>query len=331
MNNVSNLLSDLVTATRMVTPDVDDVKLKARLEEIVTMYSIEPKTRGEIDNDLRERIEVYIYSKRLEGLSELTLEDYHRELIMLDNFVNRPTSHITTADIREYLSSREGNMVSTQGKKLSIIKSFFGWLVDEEIILRNPAVRIKQFKTPQSLPKALTSIELEELRESCVTKRERALVEVMYSTGCRLSEVSNMKRLDVDWARGSLEVIGKGNKERVVYLNPKAIYHLRNYLKECEEMENNSEYIFTTERREYRGMKNKTIQDAISRIARRTNINKTVTPHVFRHTFATLAVENGIDLSDLQQLLGHENPGTTTRYVAVSEGRKRHAHSRYVK
>ena len=116
-----------------------------------------------------------------------------------------------------------------------------------------------------------------------------------------------MTKDKIDWTSGSITVIGKGDKERVVYLNPKAVYHLERYLEECEENDNYSEYLFSTTRRPYRQMKNKTIQDAVDKIASNSNINKNVTPHVFRHTMATLAMENGIELGDLQQLLGHES------------------------
>lgn len=331
MTDNRKLISDLTTNIMTIFPDTDEVKLTVRIEEVVGNFDAKIKTNDDLDNDLTGNIKLYISAKRLEGLSELTLEDYYRELMLFDFRVNKPTVRITTADIRHYLAGMDDVMASTQGKKLSVIKSFFIWLVDEEIILRNPAARIKQMKQPKRLPKALTAIELEILREACETLREQALVEVMYSTGCRLSEVSGIKRSDIDWSSGSIRVIGKGDKERVVYLNPKASYHLERYLEECEENENESEYLFSTERRPYRKMQNKTIQDAINKIAARTNIRKNITPHVFRHTFATLAMENGIELGDLQQLLGHVNPATTLRYAEVSEERKRNAHKRFVK
>lgn len=331
MTDNRKLISDLTTNIMTAFPDTDEVKLTVRIEEVVGNFDVKIKTNDDLDNDLVGNIKLYISAKRLEGLSELTLEDYYRELMLFDFKVNKPTVRITTADIRHYLAGMDDVMASTQGKKLSVIKSFFIWLVDEEIILRNPAARIKQMKQPKRLPKALTAIELEILREACETLREQALVEVMYSTGCRLSEVSGIKRSDVDWSSGSIRVIGKGDKERVVYLNPKASYHLERYLEECEENENESEYLFSTERHPYRQMQNKTIQDAINKIAARTNIRKNITPHVFRHTFATLAMENGIELGDLQQLLGHSNPGTTLRYAAVSEERKHNAHKRFVR
>ncbi len=330
MSDVARLLNDLDLVVNILSPDVDSIKLKVRLEEIINRYEINLKSEVTQKEDLIANIKLYISAKRLEGLSDLTLQDYYRELLLFEFYVQKPTVNITTSDIRQYLANDENVSASTTGKKLSVIKTFFTWLVDEEILLKNPAARIKQVKLPKRLPKALTALELEALREACETLRERALVEVLYSTGCRLSEVSNMTKGKVDWSTCSLSVIGKGNKERIVYLNPKATYHLERYLEECEEDDNNSEYIFTTIRRPYRQMQNKTIQDLVDKIASRTNIAKNVTPHVFRHTMATLAMENGIELGDLQQLLGHESANTTLRYAAVSEERKHQAHKRFV-
>lgn len=330
MSDKARIMNDLEVIVTTIQPDIDSIKLKIRMEEIIERYTITLKTQQQLEEDLLSNIRLYISSKRLEGLSELTLNDYYRELVTFEYTVQKPTVNITTADIRNYLASNESNMASTTGKKLSVIKSFFVWLVDEEIILKNPAARIKQMKQPKRLPKALTAIELEQLREACGSLRERAIVEVMYSTGCRLSEISNMKRKAINWSNSSLKVIGKGDKERVVYINPKARYHLERYLEECEESENECEYLFSTERRPCRQLQNKSIQDIISKISSRTTIDKKVTPHVFRHTMATLAMENGIELGDLQQLLGHESANTTLRYASVSEERKYNAHKRFV-
>lgn len=330
MSDNRKLINDMVVNLTTLFPDLDEIQLSIRVEEVVARFNAELKSADGLKEDLIDNIKLYISSKRLEGLSELTLEDYYRELMLFEFRVDKPTVQVNTTDIRKYLADNSAVMASTNAKKLSVIKSFFSWLVDEEILLKNPAAKIRQMKQPKRLPKALTAVELEMLRESCHSLRERAMIEVMYSTGCRLSEVSNMKRKDVNWPNSSLSVIGKGNKERVVYLNPKAAYHLEKYLEECKFGENDCEYLFSTERRPYRQIQNKSIQDIIEKVAKRTDIDKKVTPHVFRHTMATLAMENGIELGDLQQLLGHENPGTTLRYAAVSEERKHNAHKRFV-
>lgn len=330
MSDNRKLINDMTTNLMTLFPELDEIQLSIRVEEVVARFNAELKSADVLKEDLIDNIKLYISSKRLEGLSELTLEDYYRELMLLEFKVEKPTVQVNTTDIRQYLANNSGVMASTNAKKLSVIKSFFSWLVDEEILLKNPAAKIKQMKQPKRLPKALTAVELEMLRESCHSLRERAMIEVMYSTGCRLSEISGMKRRDINWSSSSMKVIGKGNKERVVYLNPKAKYHLEKYLDECEYSENDCEALFSTERRPYRSLQNKSIQDIIEKVAKRTDIEKKVTPHVFRHTMATLAMENGIELGDLQQLLGHENPGTTLRYAAVSEERKHNAHKRFV-
>lgn len=330
MSDNRKLINDMVVNLTTLFPGLDEIQLSIRVEEVVARFNAELKSVDGLKEDLIDNIKLYISSKRLEGLSELTLEDYYRELMLFEFRVGKPTVQINTTDIRQYLANNEGVMASTNGKKLSVIKSFFAWLVDEEILLKNPAAKIKQIKQPKRLPKALSAVELEQLREACHTLRERAMIEVMYSTGCRLSEVSGMKRKHVNWSNSSITVIGKGNKERIVYLNPKAAYHLEKYLDECKYAEIECEYLFSTERRPYRQIKNKSIQDIIEKVSKRSNLDKKVTPHVFRHTMATLAMENGIELGDLQQLMGHETPSTTLRYAAVSEERKHNAHKRFV-
>ena len=331
MNDNRKLLDELVVNIRTLDQGIDEVQLSLRIEQVLSGYTSISNSIEVTRNDLSDNIKLYISSKKLEGLSTLTLEDYYRELSIFDFRVAKSTARITTTDIRNYLSSNDKLMSSTVGKKLSVIKSFFGWLVDEEIILKNPAARINQVKQPKRLPKALTAVELEIVREACEDNRETALIEVLYSTGCRLSEVSGILLEDIDWSNNSITVVGKGDKERVVYLSHKAIHNIKTYLEEREDNENDCRYLFSTVRRPYRQMKNKTIQDLVDKIAGRTNIEKRITPHVFRHTMATLTMENGIELGDLQQLLGHSNPGTTLRYAEVSEERKHSAHKRFVR
>lgn len=330
MSDIAKLRNEIEVITSTLSPSIDLIKYKIRLEEITDKYTIKLKSDDELSKDLIGNIKLYISSKRIEGLSDMTLKDYYSELMLFEYYVQKPTVNITTSDIRGYLASNNDVMTSTNSKKLSILKTFFTWLVDEEIILRNPTARIKAMKLPKRLPKALTALELEQLREACETLRERALVEVLYSTGCRLSEASNIKRKDIDWANGSIHVIGKGDKERIVYLNSKAIYHLERYLEECEENENDCDYVFSTIIRPYRQMQGRTIQDLVNKISSRANIDKNITPHVFRHTMATLAMDNGIQLGDLQQLLGHSSSNTTLKYATVSENRKQQAHRKYV-
>jgi site-specific recombinase XerD len=320
------LMNDLHVVISTLSPDVEADKLSVRLEEVLSNYEIQRRTLKDIENDLAEKIEMYLSARAVEGLSDLTLQGAEGELKRFTEYINKPAVQITTADIRKYLASDKEWMMSTVDNKLSKIKTFFGWLVREEMLLRDPSAKIKPPKKPKRLPKALNIEELELVRESCETLRERALMEVMYSTGCRLSEIMNMKINDISGTEMSAKVIGKGDKERVVYLTPKAMYHLRKYL---ENRNDGCEYLFVTDHKPARKMANRTIERIIDKIQSRAKISKKLTPHVFRHTAATLMMENGADLADVQQILGHENPSTTLVYAHVSEERKKQAHKRY--
>lgn len=325
-NDASRLLMDLNTVVSTLYSEVDMNILPVRLEEVLCNYEIKRKSDLQLANDLPERIELYLSSIKLEGLSTKTLNGYKGELLLFSRYCKKAAALITTADIRSYLASFEKAKISTIGNKLSVLKSFFGWMVKEEILLRNPTSKIKLPKTPKRLPKGLTVEELETVRESCTTLRERALIEVFYSTGCRLSEITNMNKADINLQSMSMKVIGKGNKERVVYLSIKALHHLKKYLKSRKD---DCEALFVTKRKPYRRIGARAIQREIDAIERASKINKKLHPHVMRHTFANLSMDAGIELADLQHLMGHSDPATTLVYASVSEERKQQAFKKY--
>lgn len=320
------LTADINTIVTMLSPEIDEVRFHLLMEEVLANYNIERKTLVELENDIPEKIEMFIAAKRLEGLSEITLTNYRYELMNFANVFNKAAVQITTPDIRLYLGKKVGLKTSTVSSKLTVLKSFFGWMQREEIMLRDPTAKIPTPKKEQRLPKALTIEELEIVRESCETLRQRALIEVFYSTGCRLSELAQLDKDSINIQTLSAKVVGKGNKERVVYFSFKAMHHLRKYLKsrndECEAL-------FVTERRPYRRMTNRGIQYEVDKIEQKANIQKKLTPHVMRHTFATLSMDAGIELTDLQHLMGHSNPATTLIYGTVSEERKQAAYKKY--
>ncbi|MRX70839.1 tyrosine-type recombinase/integrase [Bacillus lacus] len=327
INDTARLATDLNVVISTLSPDIDMHKLEVRLEEVLSNYEIHRKTQKDIVNDLADKIEVFLSSRKIEGLSDLTLDGYKIELKKFAEHVNKPVVQVNTSDIRKYLAHNSKWMMSTVDRKLSVIKSFFGWLVREEMLLRDPSAKIKAPKKPKRLPKGLSIEELEIVRESCQTVRERALIEVMYSTGCRLSEIRNMKKCDINIQDMSILVIGKGDKERIVYLTFRALHQLRKYLKSRDD---DCPYLFITERKPFRQQSKRNIERIVDVIEQRSKIAKKLTPHTFRHTFATLAMENGAELTDVQHLLGHEDPATTLVYAHVTEERKKQAHKRHI-
>jgi Site-specific recombinase XerD len=322
-----HLLSQVTQSLFALCPTVSVPDIQARLSEIISQYDIKRIESEEPHPDLQEKIELFLSGKKLEGLSPLSLDGYRLQLRVFSEHVKKRVEDITTADLRVYLGRFQHLKSATLSSKLSVLKSFFGWLTAEDIIPKDPSAKIKPPKKEKRLPKALTIEELEMMREACKTIRERALIEAMYATGCRLSEVQKLNRSDINFTTQSCRVIGKGNKEREVYFSFKAIYHLKKYFLSRGDQE---QALFITERRPYRRISKRGIQREIGIIAVRAKIPKNVTPHTLRHTFATLTLNNGAELVAVQELLGHENPATTQIYASITAERKREQHRKYL-
>jgi integrase/recombinase XerD len=233
-------------------------------------------------------------------------------------------------DIRMYLASYQrhtGCANTTLESEVAGLKSFFGWLEDEEYIAKSPMRKIKAPKTEKRMREALTPEELELLRDASKTLRERALIEFFYSTGCRLDEVVKVNKPDVDWQNLSLHVIGKGNKEREVFISDKAKVHIRKYLlsriDDCNSL-------FVTERQPIRKLGRRSIEREFETLGNAAGISKQVSPHVIRHTTATDMLRHGASLSEVQAYLGHEDPSTTQIYAQVSDEAVRAAHKKSI-
>ena len=321
------MLDQVMSAITVSCPKEDKRELYQSLSMIFTQYDIKPALISTGHPDLRQKIKLFLSGKRLEGLSQLTLDSYTLELRIFSERVPKATDEITTGDIRIYLGEFDYLKTSSISKRLSVLKSMFGWLANEGIITKDVTKQIRPPKKEQRTPKALTIEELEMIREACVTPRERALVEVLYATGGRLSEIQKMNREDIDYQSMSVLVVGKGNKERPVYFSFKAMYHLKKYFMRRTDDVN---ALFATERRPYRRLSDKGIQREVKKIAGRSEVKKNVHPHIFRHTFATLMLNNGADLVAVQGLLGHVDPATTQIYAQMTDERRKQSHKQYL-
>lgn len=198
-------------------------------------------------------------------------------------FKNVKIQDISKDDILSYLDSKEENNLkkSTLESIRAILRVFFCWLEEEKVIQINPILKIKPYKQPNHIVKVFTLDQLEDIRESCKTLKERSLVEIFYSTGCRLNEVAQMNISDINWSNKSIKVLGKGNKERIVFFSNRAKIHLKKYLKSRND---NCEALFVTDRKEYRRLSNRGIQRTIKSIGIRIGLDD-IHCHQFRRSY----------------------------------------------
>lgn len=332
MNNVESnageqLVSELTSSVHKLLPAVDVQKIKSELSVVVSRYHVRPLVFDESQVDIDDKIKIYLSTMRVEGLAKDTLYNYELDLRIFARDVRKNVIDITPPDIRAHLATFEHLKKSSLETKLSRIKSFFAWLTLEEIISKDPTKKVKPPKKEHRLPRALTVEELEMMREACKTPRERAMVEVLYATGCRVSEIVAMDINAIDIARSSVRVIGKGNKEREVYFSFKSNFHMKRYR---ESRKDDCPALFVTLRRPYRRLQSKSFQRDIKKIALKAGISKNVTPHIMRHTFATLTLGNGASLSAVQEMLGHSDPATTQIYARLTDDKKREQHKQFL-
>lgn len=321
------LLSQLTEVVASIFPDADLLQVRSKIATVLALYDIKPARITFSNPDLSEKVKAFLAAKKLEGLSPYTLDGYELELSIFGKYIQKPVNEITTNEIRNFLAQFSHLKTSSLSRKLSVLKSFFGWMTEEEIIPRDPTRKIKAPKTIRGLPKALTIEELEIMREACRTPRERAMIEVFYATGGRLAEIRGLNRQDINWQERCAKVLGKGSKEREVLFSFKAIFYLKRYL---DSRKDDDPALFVTERRPYRRLSRRGFQREIKLIAQRAGITKKVHPHVLRHTLATLTLNNGADLVAVQALLGHSNPATTQIYARLSDERKREQYKKYL-
>jgi integrase/recombinase XerD len=307
----------LVGRLSLEFPELDQLKVRTIAEEVLYKYEVSPKETSLITSDLEEKLQIYLAVKGLEGLSKKTLKNYNYNLLIFGSYLKKPLATVTTTDIRIFLANRCKNMkpTSTNGQ-ISILKSFFGWLNSEGYIPSNPMIQIKQTKEPKRLRHAMTDEEVELLRQACKSDREKALTEFLISTGCRLSEVVGVNLEDINWYEMSLNVIGKGNKERKVYFSIKAKILLKKYINSRNDQ---NPALFVTSKNPHNRLGGRSIEKEIKNIANRAGFEKSIFPHLFRHSFATHKLNSGMSLPVLQHIMGHETPATTQIYAELLE------------
>lgn len=321
MNVKNELISEIVML-------IGDTTIADKLSALLDNYSISRNIHNE-GKTIEKQMASFINAKRIDGLSNKTLMSYKQTLNFFANFIKKDVDQIYIADIREYLAflkEERGLKLTSIQTHINILRSFFSWLVVEEVIIKNPMAKIRSQKLDRKgLRHALDGFELEKLRNACIDYREKALVEFFVSTGCRVSEVVNVRVNDVNWSERSLVVHGKGAKDRVVYFTQRTKFMLKKYIEERGDVD----YLFTRRREVNTPIQVSGIRRIINKIGRRAGISQRVYPHLLRHTFATSAVNRGMDITAIQLLMGHEDVATTQIYATLSSSTVQHAYDKF--
>ena len=267
------------------------------------------------DNKNDKYIKTYIATLRLEGKSEGTIKQYFDAIQAMLSDIDKNLCDITTNDIRFHLSNYQAHhnvSNTTVDNKRRFLSAFFRWLTVENIIPKNPMLQIKKVKDKYCCKKIFTDEELERMRNHTCDIIDRALMEVLLSTGCRVSEVSQANITDIDFAKGECVVTGKGNKERIVYINDKAMYYLQQYLNTRSD---HTSPLFINCRGNR--MSKETIRKRLNKISQVSHVSH-VHPHRFRRTMATTLCKHGMSVKYIQKILGHTKIETTMIYCMIN-------------
>lgn len=308
----------------MLTDGMTVSQIMEAFDAVATTCDIRPK-----DPDI---LTMWIEAKTVEEKSAKTVKLYKSIISRFLLSISHPVSNVTTADIRHYLTicKEAGNKNSTIGNVRRVLNGFFEWCVLEGICVTNPVKRVASIKQEKSPRKSMKPIELEYLRNSCHSLRDKALIDFLYSTGVRVSELCNARIDHIDWEQKTVLIEhGKGDVTRITYLNPEAEVSLRAYL---DSRSDDSPYIFAPSfGKSVSPMNPKAIQNAVDRIVVQSGRTYScrITPHVFRHTIATVLLRNGMPVEQVQRFLGHAKIDTTLIYAEIRDEDVRRSHSLY--
>ena len=305
-------------------------QLKKVLQAAFWNCSITEKSGNGVLEETNEKvIALFLASKRVEGCSEKTLSYYKSTIEIATTMMGKDIRHITTEDIRQFLTEYQRKKQSSRvtiDNIRRILSSFFSWLEDEDYILKSPVRRIHRVKTGTVIKDTYTDEALETMRDNCTELRDLAMIDLLASTGMRVGEMVLLNREDINFTERECVVFGKGDKERLVYLDARTKIHLQNYIASRTDQES---ALFVSLKAPYKRLKIGGVETRLREMGQRLNIPK-VHPHKIRRTLATMAIDRGMPIEQLQHLLGHQRIDTTMQYAMVKQSNVKLAHKKYI-
>ena len=304
-------------------------QLKQVMEHTLFNYDVSVTNVDSGDDESKTLIDKFIAAKRIEGCSEKTLKYYQTTITAMVSDLNKNVRHILTEDLRTYLTeyqSRNQSSRVTIDNIRRIMSSFYSWLEDEDYIVKSPVRRIHKVKTASSIKETFTDEELETMRDNCEEIRDLAMIDMLASTGMRVGEMVLLNRNDIDFIERECVVFGKGDKERIVYFDARAKIHLQEYL---DGRKDDNPALFVALRAPYERIQIGGIEHRLREMGKRLKICR-VHPHKFRRTLATMAIDKGMPIEQLQRLLGHQRIDTTLQYAMVKQSNVKIAHKKFI-
>ena len=303
-------------------------KLRVAME--FCLHGVEvAQTEHPQEQDRADATTAFIAAKRIEGCSEKTLAYYLKTINAMIAAVGKPVQRITTDDIRQYLTAyqiqRKSSKVTIDNIR-RILGTFYSWLEDEDYIVKSPVRRIHKVKTAKVIKDTYTDEALEQMRDNCDSLRDLAIIDLLASSGMRVGELVALNRDDINFNERECVVFGKGNKERLVYFDARTKIHLQNYL---DSRTDGDPALFVTLRTPHVRLQIGGVEMRLRQLGRRLSIPK-VHPHKFRRTLATSAIDKGMPIEQVQQLLGHQKIDTTMHYAMVKQQNVKLAHRKYI-
>ena len=294
------------------------------LAECLSKYSAEGDSSTHQD-----LIQVFLAAKRVEGCSDKTVRYYDSTLRNMFACINKEPEQISTEDLRIYLDSyqqksRAGKVTIDNIRR--ILSSFFSWLEDEDYIVKSPVRRIHKVKTCKTVKETYSDEALEIMRDQCGNVRDLALIDLLASTGMRVGELVLLNRDDIDFANRECVVLGKGNKQRKVYFDARAKIHLQRYLASRSD---DNPALFVSLQRPHNRWQIRGIENRLHALGEKLSLCR-IHPHKFRRTLATMAIDKGMPIEQVQQLLGHQNIDTTLQYAMVNQANVKQSHRKYI-
>lgn len=325
------LINDVLQGMLPFLNNAQCAQLQKVLERELAKVEVAEYEQGsaEVKNDNIKLTKLFLSAKRVEGCSEKSLKYYQSTITGMLEKVNKCVQEIETDDLREYLTKYQKEKQSSKvtiDNIRRILSSFFSWLEDEDYILKSPVRRIHKIKAASTVKETYTDEALERMRDNCDNLRDLALIDMLASTGMRVGELVLLNREDINFAERECIVFGKGDKERIVYFDARTKIHLQNYLNSRSD---SNSALFVSRRAPYERMKIGGIEVRLRELGKRLGIPK-VHPHKFRRTLATMAIDKGMPVEQLQRLLGHQRIDTTMRYAMVKQQNVKIAHKKYI-